>query len=749
MQEVAFVAEVSKWVDRHLAGHRGLPFTQSGIEGQSVKSAQRRDFTLRDEAGQVVLTGEVKLPFARDGRTPHATAVVRDARGKARRAGAKWFFTWNVNRFVLWETDPPHRTPADAPPGHPAADPFRAWDLPGVSVAKAADLDSPIVQDRIQNWLPVFLEEFARIYRGAEDLDRRTPDERFVDQLEAALDAPIRSTVAELAARYRKKPEAARLNKWMREDLGWTISKDERDLPDLLDRAARFSCYVLVNRLVFYEALLKRYGSQLDRLDVPAHVDTGERLRGHLEAAFRNARDVTRDYETVFGDDPANVGNRVPFYSDAAVAAWRDLIADVHRFDFSKLDYDVIGTLFERLIDPAERHRYGQYYTRPEVVDLLNAFAIRTPDAAVMDPACGGGTFLVRAYARKRELALAAGGRTHAELLGDLYGVDVSHFAAHLTTINLATRDLIEDENYPRVARNDFFDVAPGSRFMDLPAALDAGGLGSGQRRTVEIPPLDAVVGNPPYVRQEDVPKGAKTKYRDLAKDYGAKLNARSDLHAYFWPHAAAFLKPDGWLCLLTASQWLDTEYGFKLQEWILRHFTIHAVFESPAEPWFVGARVVTTATVLRREPDEAARMTHRAKFVQLRVPLADLLTHDGTNAGAIQAADEFRDEIEALTASTVTDGYRARVVIQGDIWRDGVRLAEASGKADKSSSTHTHTHTHTHTRSSIAALRRRQVGRPVAGPGPVVRVDRPPRRPDRSALGPRPHLAGRDDRLR
>ena len=67
----------------------------------------------------------------------------------------------------------------------------------------------------------------------------------------------------------------------------------------------------------------------------------------------------------MFGEDPADVGNRVPFYSDAAVDAWRDLIADVHRFDFSKLDYDVIGTLFERLIDPAERHRYGQYYTPP------------------------------------------------------------------------------------------------------------------------------------------------------------------------------------------------------------------------------------------------------------------------------------------------------------------------------------------------------------------------------------------------
>ena len=48
----------------------------------------------------------------------------------------------------------------------------------------------------------------------------------------------------------------------------------------------------------------------------------------------------------------------------------------------------------------------------------------------MLDPACGGGTFLVRAYVRKRELAA---NRKHRDLLSDIYGVDVSQFAAHLT----------------------------------------------------------------------------------------------------------------------------------------------------------------------------------------------------------------------------------------------------------------------------------------------------------------------------
>ncbi|EQD25895.1 N-6 DNA methylase, partial [mine drainage metagenome] len=379
---------------------------------------------------------------------------------------------------------------------------------------------------------------------------------------------------------------------------------------------------------------------------------------------------------------------RIPFYADAAVDYWRVLIEQIHDFDFSKLDYEVIGGIFERLISPEERHKYGQFYTRAEIVDLINSFCIRSGAENVLDPSCGGGTFLVRAYARKRELAPA---RSHAELLGDLYGVDVSPFATHLTTINLATRDLVQDDNYPRIARSDFFDVRPQHRFISLPRKLSSGGLGKAQHRDIDIPPLDAVVGNPPYVRQEEIkswkpkdkgerkqgPKpGTKEYYRDLVKrEMGANLTGRSDLHCYFWPHAASFLKPDGWLCLLTSSQWLDVEYGFKLQAWLLQHFRIVAVIESFDEPWFVGARVATVVTLLQRCADAAERAANRVRFVQLRQPVADLMAHDGSTAGAIAAADALRDELSALNRNTVTARYRARLVAQGELQADGIAL--------------------------------------------------------------------------
>jgi hypothetical protein len=273
--------------------------------------------------------------------------------------------------------------------------------------------------------------------------------------------------------------------------------------------------------------------------------------------------------------------------------------------------------------------------------------------------------------------------------------VDISPFATHLTTINLATRDLIDQENYPQIARSDFFDVAAHKTFISLPKRVETKTLG--KRREVTIPALDAVVSNPPYVRQEDIPRskkvaknspkpGTKEYYQKLVKDEaGVIFSGRSDLHCYFWPHSAAFLKENGYLCLLTSSLWLDVEYGFRLQDWILSNFRILAIFESIDEPWFVGARVATTITCLQREPDETKRMDNIVRFVQLRRPIGEILDHDGTTAGAVTTADLFRDEILSLTENTVNERYRARLVKQQDLYDQGVELGKVISQSQES----------------------------------------------------------------
>ena len=188
-------------------------------------------------------------------------------------------------------------------------------------------------------------------------------------------------------------------------------------------------------------------------------IKTPTELKAFFDARFGEAVRYSRDYETVFVPKHDDIGNAIPYSSSSAPQDWARLVERIDEFDFSQLDFDVIGKLYERLIDPIERRRFGQFYTSPNVVDLINAFCIRDPDDLVLDPACGGGTFLVRAYSRKRALAEFRGQiqPSHEQLLGEIFGMDVGAFPAQLSTINLAVRELSDKPNYPRVAKANFF----------------------------------------------------------------------------------------------------------------------------------------------------------------------------------------------------------------------------------------------------------------------------------------------------
>ncbi len=677
MNEWEFTGDVVVWLNQLIAADPSLPFSKASTEQRGTGSQRRRDITILDRKGNPIVTGEIKLPHRPDGGSPFNPPVVKDALAKAKRAKVRYFFTWNVNQCVLWDANEAARPLLEQN--------YKTWKI--ARVHKPAALQLATTRNQIESWLQTFIQELAALVRDETEIGYRSPDQKFIETLEAALEMPIRVTMDALEANYTKTAFKKSLDEWMRGDQGWTIYTDPDGIRDNIERAAKFACYSLVIKLVFYEALLKRYGKRLKKIIVGSHIDRGDDLRRHLEGFFDIARQVTGDYETVFGQTDARViGTRIPFYADEAVPHWIELIESIHQFDFSKLDYEVIGSIFERLIDPEERHKYGQHYTRVEVVDLINSFAIRRGDETVMDPACGGGTFLVRAYARKRELAPSRG---HAALLADLFGVDVSNFATHLTTINLATRDLIDDENYPQISRKDFFDVVPEQTFVSLPRGIKARSLGKAEHRNIVVPKLDVVVGNPPYVRQEEIPKATRKGQQNTKDAYKivvereAKitLSGRSDLHVYFWPHAASFLKPEGYLGFLTSSQWLDVEYGFKLQRWILENFEIVAIMESINEPWFVGARVATVATILRRQGDAEKRAANLVRFVQLRKPVHDLLTHDGTTAGAMDAADQFRDELLGLDAGVSSDRFRCRLIPQHDLWRQGVALGALMAK--------------------------------------------------------------------
>ena len=669
VDERTFASDVAGWVNQILNARPDLPFGRASVEEHIEEgTSPRHDFRLyRRHTNTPVLTGEIKMPDSAQGRHPLNAELVDDALTKASRVGVRYCFTWNVRQFVLFDS-------------HIQNVPYARRYIEGpedvVEVSVSDDVAKEAVRGEIVDYWEQFLERFAALLQGIRRFELSPLDQRFVAWLEGALEEAVVHTEDTLARRWRNDTLFKhRLAAWMLSQ-GWEPSSQAEPLRRNLERAARLACYMLVTRLVFYQVLRRRF-SVMPPLSIE-NAESPEQLKEVLDARFHEAVIYSRDYETVFVPDEADLGYEVPFLSPLSPNDWARLVRRIEEFDFSNLDFDVIGQLYERLIDPRERRRFGQFYTSPDVVDLINAFCIREPGATVLDPACGGGTFLVRAYARKRTMAAAKRGASdHQRLLGQIFGIDIGAFPAQLSTINLAVRHLSDESNYPRVAKASFFDAQAGYPLFDIPLTGES-------TRSIALEDLDAVIGNPPYIRQEMIDRADKDSCRRLFERQWpgqTRLSGRSDIYAYFFTHAAHLLKPGGYMGFVTSIGWLDTDYGFRLQEFFLRNFRIVAVIESQVEKWFEDARVTTAVTVLQREPDRRKRDDNLVRFIQLKMPLAEIYSQaldrplsDEGEAARQADMDAVRDLIEEIDEDQTTGYWRVKVRTQRELWEEGVR---------------------------------------------------------------------------
>ena len=639
-----------------------FPFVEARVEGFGALR-KRHDLRFFDANGKLAICGEVKLPGMRDGQSPYDTDLVWDACRKADDAGVQYFFTWNVNTFVLWD-----RSQWDKPFLERRV---REWRL-GLQLYNPRDVARASTREHIQTkFLPDLLRDIADIYTGRRRDWGMPPDEVFLRSLESRLDWPVRLTHDYMAQQAGSdRAFSQRLEQWMTAQEWNFVRGDPDQWSSALDTAARSLAYVWTNRLIFYKALRSRF-PELPRLELPPQVDNPLRIQSYLRDLFAKAVQRSGDYETLLMPADRDWASGLVFEADGAIVAWRAFLRGIESIDFREVRSDIVGRIFQKLISPEERHKYGQHFTGDDVVDVINAFCVRRAEDTVLDPACGSGSFLVRAYYRKKAFSP---GRTHGDLISELFGCDISPYPAHLATLNLAAREINDEANYPRVLRRDFFHVGDDGEFGALPDPL------THEKARVLLPKLDAIVGNPPYVRQEKVAKGDKNHMATLVSRAwnGMKLTGRADLHCYFWPAATRFLKPDGMFGFLTSSSWLDVEYGFALQAWALSHFQIIAIMESAAEPWFPDARVKTCVTILHRCDDPAARAANLVRFVRFNKPLSQIIgertDNDKGEAQRLHAVEHLRKKIASTSDDMEDDDLRIIVRKQEDLWREGVR---------------------------------------------------------------------------
>ena len=157
----------------------------------------------------------------------------------------------------------------------------------------------------------------------------------------------------------------------------------------------------------------------------------------------------------------------------------------------------------------------------------------------------------------------------------------------------------------------------------------------------VEKEGFDIIIGNPPYVRQEEIsdPTGKvkdKKDYKgylqemvrlDFPDDFPAKkkIDAKSDLYTYFYIRALRLLNPRGIHTFICSNSWLDVGYGVWLQEFLLNRCPVELIIDNHAKRSFEAADVNTIISVIHA-PQKKINPQHRVKFVAFKKPFEEAI---------------------------------------------------------------------------------------------------------------------------
>jgi type I restriction-modification system DNA methylase subunit len=535
---------------------------------------------------------------------------------KANARRAKYFATTNFRELIWFNTE---RVNAQKSEEEQVIDRYHLSELENLE-----QIEETRYKESITKQIEVFLIKLYAVHTGREPEPKLPTDEFLIYRLQDKIRRLSKYYTRIIEDRCHKDGTfAGELGKWFVSQ-GWSFAWQPQDF----DKAARQTAYLLVNKILFYNVLQAKRPRDLDPLEIPQGLTKGAVLQATLQGYFNQVLKI--DYETIYTTDFIDT---IAFPDvKEVVKEIKDLVNVLQQYDFSKLG-DIIGPIFERLIPQDERHNLGQYFTNTDVVDIILRFCLRHEEDKVLDPACGAGTFLVRAYQHKKMLNQRL---RHEDILDTLWGNDIAKFPAHLSTINLAIRDLGVDKNYPNILQEDFFTLLSTEGGFEMPQKwrkARAKTLGVKEREVTYPRWFDCVVGNPPYTRQEEMGEIApqvreykgkiiESALKDNTGRRMAEISKRAGIHAYFFVHGMKFLKSGGRFGFIVSNSWLDVDYGKGLQEFFLKNYKIIAIIESKVERWFEEADVNTCIVILEKCTDKKEREENLVHFVYLFQPL-------------------------------------------------------------------------------------------------------------------------------
>lgn len=351
---------------------------------------------------------------------------------------------------------------------------------------------------------------------------------------------------------------------------------------------------------------------------------------------------------------------------------------------------------------PEVKKAGGVFYTPYYIVEFIVANTVenllenKTPAAVaklkILDPACGSGSFLLGAYQRlldwhleyyschepekrQRQIYPILGGfrLTTLEkkriLLNSIYGVDIDPQAVEVTKLSLLLK-VLEGETeeslkqlkliYKERALPDLDNnIKCGNSLVgtDLFNNHQINFLEEEDRYRINVfdwksgfpevfkkesPGFDAVIGNPPYVRQEGL---GDTKAYFLA--HYQTFCSTADLYINFIEKGLGLLNENGIFSMIVSNKWLRAAYGRGLREFLKKKASLHQIIDLAGLPVFSEATVRTIILLCSRPAKKQTSFRYLAPL-----SLEDFKTiHSGKDLAEFAKSRAVSLQLSSLTS--------------------------------------------------------------------------------------------------
>lgn len=330
---------------------------------------------------------------------------------------------------------------------------------------------------------------------------------------------------------------------------------------------------------------------------------------------------------------------------------------------------------------PEVRKAGGVYYTPAYIVDYIVKNTVGKlledkkpgPRSAgklkILDPACGSGSFLLGAYQylldwhrdkyveegaekHKKELYKGYGGEwrlTIAErkriLLDNIFGVDIDVQAVEVTKLSLLLKvlegesgealrrqlKLFQDRALPDLDDNikcgnsligpDFYEHTQGNLFVEEEEQyrINAFDWQAAFPEIMKPGGFDAVIGNPPYVRQEILGE----KFKEYVARHYFVYAGTADLYAYFIEKSHKVLCSDGYFGMICSNKFMRANYGKALRSFLAEKATLRQIVDFGELPVFQNAATFPVIILTKNKKTKEQKFTYapikRLDFISLK----------------------------------------------------------------------------------------------------------------------------------